>query len=125
MDGSKIEVGEVYAVEPFATFTNGSGLVRDKKEAYIFRFNREKGAKSKNVIKMLRLIKRDFFNLPFTPRWLTNYYSTEELEKIFNEARLLKCIAPYYVLIEESNNPVAQAEHTVLVNDDGCEVITF
>ncbi len=125
MDGSKIEVGEVYAIEPFATFTDASGIVKDNREAYIFKFNKEKGARTKNVIDLLRLIKRDFYTLPFTPRWLVNYYSKEELKKIFDEIISSKCIVPYYVLVEGSNKPVAQAEHTVIVNEEGCEVITL
>ena len=125
MNGSKIEVGEVYAIEPFATFTNASGIVKDNKEAYIFKFNKEKGAKTKNVIDLLQLIKRDFFMLPFTPRWLANYYSTEELKKMFNEIISSKCIVPYYVLVENSNKPVAQAEHTIVVTEEGCEVLTL
>jgi len=35
-----------------------------------------------------------------------------------------KCISAYPVLIEASNNPVAQSEHTVLVNHDSCTILT-
>jgi methionyl aminopeptidase len=31
---------------------------------------------------------------------------------------------PYYVLAERAKGKVAQAEHTVIVTEDGCEVTT-
>ncbi len=125
MDGSKIEKGEVFAIEPFATSIDASGFVRDNREAYIYKYSKEKGLNSKKAIEIIRHIKKDFLNLPFTPRWLANQYSREELQKYLSEIISLKCIIPYYVLFEESNKPVAQAEHTVIINDEGCEVLTL
>jgi methionine aminopeptidase len=35
-----------------------------------------------------------------------------------------KSIMSYPVFVEVSKKPVAQAEHTVLLKDEGCEVLT-
>jgi methionyl aminopeptidase len=125
MNGTKIENGEVFAIEPFLTYVDASGIVKNNQEAYIFRFNKEKGAKSKKTIKLLRHIRNEFLTLPFTTRWLENFYPEPEVQNYLIELVSARCIIPYHVLIEESHKPVAQAEHTVIVNEDGCEVLTL
>jgi methionine aminopeptidase len=35
-----------------------------------------------------------------------------------------RCVGSYRVLVEESGKPVAQSEHTVLVERDGSTVLT-
>jgi methionine aminopeptidase len=35
-----------------------------------------------------------------------------------------KALSGYPVFVEASKKPVAQAEHTVLIKEDGCEVLT-
>jgi methionyl aminopeptidase len=35
-----------------------------------------------------------------------------------------RAVFPYHVLREKSNAVVAQSEHTVIVESDGCQVIT-
>lgn len=125
INGSKIKVGEVYAIEPFVTSKNASGLVKNCKESYIFKFNKKKGVKTESEIELLNRIKKEFYTLPFTTRWLVNHYSMEDLKKIFIKIISSKCVIPYYVLVEESYEPVAQSEHTVLIHKDGCEVTTL
>lgn len=125
MNGTKIENGEVFAIEPFATYVDASGIVKNNQEAYIFKYNKEKGSKSKKAIKLLRHIRNEFITLPFTTRWLESLYPEPELQNYLNEILSSRCIIPYHVLVEESHKPVAQAEHTVIVNEDGCEVLTL
>jgi methionine aminopeptidase len=42
----------------------------------------------------------------------------------FKELLASKSIMGYPILVEASKKPVAQAEHTLLIKGDGCEVLT-
>ncbi len=53
-------------------------------------------------------------SIPLYP-WMDN---PDELEKVGTFLR------KYPVLIEKDGYAVAQAEHTIIVKEDGCEVIT-
>jgi methionyl aminopeptidase len=121
---SKIKVGEVYAIEPFATLINGAGRVIDLKEAYIFKYIKEKGIKSQAGKRLINYIKENFKTLPFTKRWLKKEFFDEKFNECFNELLFSRSIMAYPVLIEANKMPVAQAEHTVIVTSNGCDVIT-
>jgi methionine aminopeptidase len=42
----------------------------------------------------------------------------------FKELLSSKAIMVYPVFVEASKKPVAQVEHTLLIKEDGCEVLT-
>jgi methionyl aminopeptidase len=121
---SKVRVGEVYGVEPFVTMPNAAGRVRSAKEAYIFRFVKRKSLKAEHAKQLLSYIEKNFRTLPFSERWLegcvpARYYSTA-----FSELLSSKSLTAYPVFIEASGKLVAQAEHTVVITEDGCQVLT-
>jgi methionyl aminopeptidase len=122
INGSKIEAGEVYAIEPFATTIDGAGVVIDGSKAYIFRFQKEKC--SKEIRELIKFIKENYSNFPFAFRWLKKVYPNKDLDKLFESALSQKCLIAYPVLIEAKSKPVAQAEHTIIVKKNGCEVLT-
>ncbi len=100
----KIEKDMVFAIEPFATY--GSGRIKYGKP-YIFAVNGRIKSKADQEI-------RDMFGtLPFTKRWIPGI----KIEEIRGLKR-------YFEFIEASGDIVAQSEHTVIVNDSGCEVTT-
>ncbi|MEM3061840.1 MAG: type II methionyl aminopeptidase, partial [Candidatus Bathyarchaeia archaeon] len=121
---SKIRVGEIYAIEPFATLSSGAGRVNDLKEAHIFKYIKEKGAKSQASKQLINYIRENFKTLPFTRRWLKKEFFDGKFDECFDELLTSKCVMAYPVLVEANRMPVAQAEHTVIVTSDGCEVIT-
>jgi len=122
----KISEGDVYAVEPFLTARGAKGRVRsEEREVYIHRFYREKRLKSTEAKKLLTLIRSEFKSLPFSKRWLTNMLPPKELDESFNELVEQKCVVGYPVLVEETGQLVAQAEHTLIVTKDGCVVTTL
>jgi methionyl aminopeptidase len=102
--GYTIKKDMVFAIEPFATY--GRGKI---KTGNPFIFAITKGCKG-NTADDLR---NRFGCLPFAPRW-TNVTDLDEL----------KGAREYYELIEKDGKIVAQSEHTVIVNKEGCEVIT-
>ncbi|HEY9246102.1 MAG TPA: type II methionyl aminopeptidase [Candidatus Methanoperedens sp.] len=100
--GRKIKKDMVFAVEPFATY--GKGRIRYGKPNIFSVIE-----KSRNKEHME--IKNIFNTLPFTPRWGIGIADRRGLHE-------------YPEIIEADNKIVAQSEHTLIVNETGCEVIT-
>lgn len=124
MNGTKISEGEVFAIEPFVTQANAKGMVKNGDHAYIYRFMKPKGASDEDSKKVLSYIFSNFNTLPFAARWLEPSFPHEIASKALQDLLRTKCVSSYPVLIEETGRPVAQSEHTVLVNRDGCTVLT-
>jgi methionyl aminopeptidase len=124
IEGGKIEEGEIYAVEPFTTIQEAAGFVRDSNETFIFRYNREKRLKSVDARALVDHVKKAHRFLPFASRWLRSEVHIPSFETAFQELVASRCIIPYRVLVEARGFPVSQAEHTVIVEKDGCRVIT-
>ncbi len=120
----RFEAGEVYAIEPFVTERDASGKVTDGEEAFIFRLVKERGVRSPGAKALLTYIRQNYGTLPFASRWLAEKLDLPSFLENFREALSAKCVSSYPVLVESSGRPVAQAEHTVLVTKDGCEVLT-
>ena len=74
--------------------------------------------------KILKYIKNNFTTLPFTERWLNKFMSSSNYKKAFAELLSSKSVMSYPVFVEASRKPVAQAEYTILIVKDGCEVLT-
>jgi methionyl aminopeptidase len=121
---SRVKEGEVYGVEPFVTVANAAGRIDNLKEAYIFRYQKHKSLKNPFAKKILKYIKQNFKTLPFTERWLNKFATSSLYKNAFSELLSSKSLISYPVFIEASRNPVAQAEHTVMIVKDGCVVLT-
>ena len=124
MENGRFETGEIYALEPFVTLRDAEGAVRDGDAAYIYRYVRAKGAKSKEASKLLEHVHETYKTLPFASRWVFKNWREEGTQAAFQELIRERCIAGYPVLVEASGKPVAQAEHTLIVTQDGCKVLT-
>jgi len=118
----KVREGDVLAIEPFVT--NGVGRVGDMNDVYIFRFLRERPMRMAQARKLLNIIAVNYRNLPFSQRWLTDHINSKQLNMAMRQLLASRAIYPYHVLKEKSDARVAQAEHTVIVESDGCMVIT-
>jgi len=121
---SKINAGEIYAVEPFVTVADAAGKVNSQPEAYIFRFMKQKSLSDQNAKRLLLYIQRNFHTLPFTERWLEGCVPQNHYRTAFSELLSSKSLMSFPVFVEASRKPVAQAEHTVLIAEDGCLVLT-
>ena len=121
---SKLKLGGTYAIEPFVTLPNAVGRVEDGEEAAIFRFIKSRSLKSSYSKQLLKYIEDNFRTLPFAERWLQNVVPRENYGEAFRELLSAKCLMQYPVFVEASGKTVAQAEHTVLVVEDGCAVLT-
>ena len=121
---AKVKTGEVYAIEPFVTLPDAVGRVDDSPQTTIYRLLKAKSVKNEYAKRLLKYIEANFRTLPFAERWLNGVVPKEQYHAAFKELLASKAIMGYPVFVEVSKKPVAQAEHTVLIKDDGCEVLT-
>ncbi|MCW3996271.1 MAG: type II methionyl aminopeptidase [Candidatus Bathyarchaeota archaeon] len=121
---TKIKTGEIYALEPFVTLPDAVGRVDDQEQSTIYRLVKAKSTKSSEAKKLLKHIETNFRTLPFAERWLMGVLPADKYKAAFRELLSSKAIMSYPVFVEASKKPVAQAEHTVLITDEGCEVLT-
>jgi methionyl aminopeptidase len=83
-----------------------------------------KSVKSQYAKQLLKYIEENFVTLPFAERWLKGVVPDNQHREAFKELRKSKTIMGYPVFIEVSRKAVTQAEHTVLIKENGCEVLT-
>ncbi|HOI40914.1 MAG TPA: type II methionyl aminopeptidase [Methanobacterium sp.] len=117
-----LEEGDVLAIEPFVT--DGVGMVGDMKDTFIFRFLRDRPLRLVESRKLLDIIKKDYKNLPFAQRWLEEDTKIRKVNLAMRQLISSRAVYPYHVLREKSGARVAQAEHTVIVEQDGCIITT-
>ncbi|MEM3737344.1 MAG: type II methionyl aminopeptidase [Candidatus Bathyarchaeia archaeon] len=123
--GPRLEEGEIYGVEPFATTQKGGGLVFEDKSVHIYRVIKEKQPKGESARGILQYIRENYRTLPFAKRWIFKAFPREDTNAAFEELVEGRFIRGYPVLVESKREPIAQSEHTILVTRDGCEVLTF
>jgi methionyl aminopeptidase len=116
--GTELEVGDVVAIEPFAT--DGSGKVSEGSQEEIYALEREGSIRNRDARQALEQITEEFRTLPFAARWLDVRRPGMALRRL----KAQDIVHGYPVLQEEEGRLVSQREHTVIVTDDGCEVTT-
>jgi len=121
---AKVKAGEIYAIEPFVTLPDAVGRVENSSEITIFRLVKTKSVKNPYAKQLLKYIEENFRTLPFAERWLKSVVPADQHHEAFKELRKSKAVMGYPVFIEVSRKPVTQAEHTLLITESGCEVLT-
>jgi methionyl aminopeptidase len=121
---TKVKTGEVYAVEPFVTQPDAIARVDDAAQTTIYRFLKAKSLKTDGAKKLAKYIEANFRTLPFAERWTIGVLPQDQHKVAFKELVTSKSVMKYPVFVEASKKPVAQAEHTLLIKEDGCEVLT-
>ncbi len=114
--GVELREGMVIAIEPFVT--NGVGKVAERSECEIFSLIAVKSVRMKQARQLMDEILKKYKTLPFAKRWLNA--SDVILAKLVREGVL----RAYPVLAEVGKGLVSQAEHTVIVEENGARVIT-
>jgi methionyl aminopeptidase len=120
----KPKEGDVVAIEPFAT--DGMGHVISGAGSNIYLCNQ--GLKAKLIrdskIKLLfEKMTSQFGTLPFAERWYHELFPTSG-DLALKKLSFLGVAKQYPQLFEAKNGIVTQKEHTVIVKENGCEVIT-
>ncbi len=118
-DDTKIEKGMVFAIEPFAS--TGAGIVQDSGIATVFSLVNKKPVRNAITRQVLKEIE-SYNELPFTTRWLTKKFGAKA-KFAFREMEQLGMLHPYAPLADKDKGLISQAEHSILVDDDGNVVI--
>lgn len=121
---TKIKAGEIFAIEPFVTTLDAVGRVDEIAKTTIFRFVKTKSVKDAYAKLLLKFIETNFRTLPFAERWIQHVIPKEHYTNAFKELLNSKALMGYPVFVEVSKKTVTQAEHTVIIKEDGCEVLT-
>ena len=116
--GTTLEVGDVVAIETFAT--DGSGKVSEGGDEEIFALEREGSVRNRQARQVLDQISEEFRTLPFATRWLDSSRAKMALRRLKSQ----DIVHGYPVLKEDAGCLVSQKEHTIIVTPEGCEVTT-
>ena len=117
-EGVELEVGDVVAIEPFAT--DGRGRVGEGSQEQIFALEHESSIRDRQAREALDQISEEYQTLPFATRWL----DVSRPEMALRRLKQRDIIHGYPILTEKAGSYVSQKEHTVIVTEDGCEVTT-
>jgi len=117
-----LNTGDVYAIEPFTVPHNAAGVVIDGAPSNIYLFKKKHRISGSLTKKMAKYIQSEFNTMPFASRLVLNKFP--DGREAFRELVQSKSVHSYPQLIEKSGMPVAQAEHTIIVTEEGCLVTT-
>ena len=120
---AKPKTGDVLAIEPFAT--DGAGHVISGAGSNIYRCKESYNPRlirDKRINTVFNQMRSKFKTLPFAQRWFEKHFSSSKIT--LRKLAFLGIIRQYPQLIDAKNGIVTQKEHTVILNNDGCEVIT-
>jgi len=110
--------GDVIAIEPFAT--DGVGRISEAPQVEIFSFVAKRPIRSPPARALLKQVQENYSTLPFARRWL----SGDRIDYAINQLLRAGILHRYPLLWEAEGALVSQAEHTVIVMENGCEVTT-
>lgn len=122
-DTTKLEEGQVIAVETFVT--TGEGYVTDSDTVQIFQKTGNASLRSPDARKISDSIDKNYKTYPFAIRWLSKEFSSEfGIRKALNELNAFNVLESFPTLVERSRGIVAQAEKEVIVEKDSCTIVT-
>lgn len=116
----KLKEGQVLAIEPFAT--TGQGMIQDGKPSGIYKFLEKHNARDPLAKEILTFIEQEYHELPFSSRWIVKKFGTRALFSL-RALEQAQALHHFKQLVEKTKMPVSQAEATVLVTKEGCEVL--
>ena len=120
--GTKLKEGDTMAIEPFAS--TKAGKLKSSEEVYIFKYLQDRPLRDPNSKKLLNAIKQNYKTLPFAERWLEKNYTGLKINFSLRNLIRANAIYPYNVLLDSEGGLVSQAENSLIVTSNGCEVYT-
>lgn len=116
--GVELSVGDVIAIEPFVT--DGSGKVGEGRKTEIYSLLSEGRVRNRKARQIMETVVEEYRELPFAARWLDDARAEMALRRLTTN----DVLRSYPVLKEGDGALVSQAEHTIIVTEDGAEVTT-
>ena len=120
-DDRVLDEGDVVAIEPFAS--KGAGVIYESGNATIYELIEKKPVRNMITRSVLKEILT-YNDLPFCKRWLIDKFGEARVNFALKELKVLEMIKEYPPLIDQGHGLVSQAEHTIIVTVDGCEILT-
>ncbi len=119
----KLEEGNAYALEPFAT--DGEGYVREGMQSEIFALEKPVLVRNVYARKMLEVIVEEYQTLPFALRWLEEKLKLPEFQRKVAIRELLKAkaIRGFPILHEQPGKIVTQTEKSFILFDGKATVL--
>ncbi|ERG97846.1 MAG: methionine aminopeptidase, type II [Haloquadratum sp. J07HQX50] len=114
----ELSVGDVIAIEPFAT--TGRGKVSEGADTEIYSLENDRSVRDRSARAVLEQVKSEYKTLPFAGRWIEASRSEIALRRLEQKGILHS----YPVLKEQSGELVSQAEDTLIITEDGYENLT-
>ncbi len=123
--GYVIQEGDVFAIEPFATTSEGRGEVKDDLSfVEIFSLEDIRNVRLRRARQIIVNVFQERFTLPFCKRWLYNRFGYSLVVGMaLRELSVRNLVVGYPRLVEENNQPVGQTERTVIVEHDSARVL--
>ncbi len=117
-----LEEGMIVAIEPFAT--NGVGMVEEASNCNLFALIQKKPVRSPFAKEVLKFIDENYGPFPFATRWLAKEFGLGKAKLALKDLLRLGMLHNHPPLVEKNKGLVSVFEKTVLINKDGCEVLT-
>ena len=122
-DDEVLEEGDIVALEPFAT--NGKGYVVNSDVYEIYGHAGDAATRNTDARKMFKEIVEKYSSNPFAVRWMSKLFpSGFSLYSAVRELLRIGAVEVYPALVESGKGIVSQMEHEVIVEKDGCRVLT-
>lgn len=118
-DKTKVEKGMVFAIEPFAS--TGAGIVQDSGNATVFELTAKRPVRSLTTRQVLQEIE-SYNGLPFTTRWLTRKFG-QRAKIALREMGQLGMLYAHPPLADKDKGMISQAEHSILIDNEGKAII--
>ena len=120
---STMNLGESYAIEPFAT--DGNGTIKSGQYSYIFSNSMKNKRKiDRDSLRVRNAARQMFKTLPWAGRWLHGKITGVDVEIALKTLQRSGVIHGYPVLYEGKDGMVSQFEHSVFVGEEGAIVST-
>lgn len=116
----RIKPGMVVAIEPFSS--TGEGMIYERGKAEVFMLVRPP-RNAKGVDKDLMKAINGWRGLPIARRYFTDF-APEVVEATFSKLARQGSLVRFPPLVEDPGVMTAQTEHTMIVTEEGVEVIT-
>ena len=116
----------MFAIEPFLTLGSAAGYViddPDDRRVTIYSLIMRKRTGVKELDALVDHIWNARKSLPFTPRWFAKEFGPR-LPKLLAELESRRMVRGYPTLVEASNAPVAQFEHTMKLEGNALVILT-
>ncbi len=120
-----LQEDEVYAIEPFVTTADGSGVVYNGDVSNIFSIVTRKKVGDREADELLEALWNRFRTLPFALRWMVRDLNidVDHARRLLDLLIKKKVVRAYPILVEGNERFVAQAEHTIITARDGGSII--